>query len=115
MKKLITFCSLILITFSLNAQQLSDYYDAVSDGRSGFSYTITVRIQKTTDNNYTATLLRVTPDSKGYYDAYRGKLYTCSQLGNVCQPNNFGRLSISTRYESNGKELATGGYSFTWN
>lgn len=113
MKKLITFYFLIIISFSVNAQQLSDYYDAVSNGRDGFSYTITVRIQKTADNKYTATLLQLTPDPKGYYDAYRGKLYTCSQLGNVCQPNNFGRLTIATRYESNGQEEATGNYSFT--
>ena len=113
MKKLITICLMMAMGFASNAQQLSNYYDAVSDGRSGFSYTITVRIQKKSDNTYTATLLQVTPDSKGYYDALSGKLYTCSQLGNVCQPNNFGRLSITIRYESNGQEQVAGVFSFT--
>ncbi|MFV8347959.1 FKBP-type peptidyl-prolyl cis-trans isomerase [Flavobacterium sp. ZB4P13] len=106
--------ALTLIANFVSAQtQLSDYYDASSANRPEFSYNITVRIQKnegaTTDaKRYTATLVQASPDSKGYYNANRdNKFYTCSQLGNICNPNNFHRISVKIFYNCNGQQKVT--------
>ena len=113
MKKLfITTTLLFFLANYSNAQQLSDYYDASAANRPGFSYDITIKIQKTTgasdyDNRYTATLIQASPDSKGFYNAYYDKkFYSCSQLGDVCNPNNLHLISVRLTYTCNGQQKA---------
>lgn len=113
MMKKILLITLILIANFVNAQtQLSDYYDASTTNRPEFSYNITVRIQKTTgatayDTRYTATLIQALPDSKGFYNANKdGKFYTCSVLGNVCNPNDIHLISVRLSYTCNGQQKA---------
>jgi TPR repeat protein len=102
----------ILTNFVFAQTQLSEYYDASSANRSEFSYNITVRIQKTTgatdyDTRYTATLVQASPDSKGFYNAQGdNKYYSCSQLGDVCKPNNIYSISIRLSYTCNGQQKA---------
>jgi len=115
MKKLLLI-ALILITNFVSAQtQLSDYYDASVSNRPDFSYNVTIQIQKnageTNDaKKYTATLIKASPDSKGYYNTGPlgdNKFYNCSQLGSVCNPNNFRLLGVKIYYSCNGQEKVT--------
>jgi TPR repeat protein len=113
MKKLLLITLALLSNFIFAQTQLSDYYDASAANRSEFSYNVVVRIQKnegaTSDaKRYTATLVQASPDPKGFYNAnHDGKFYSCSQLGNVCNPNNYNRLSIKIFYSCNGQQKVT--------
>lgn len=114
MKKLLLITLTLIANFVSAQTQLSDYYDASQDGRGkpSFSYNITVKIQKNTgatayDTRYTATLVQASPDSRGFYNVNGdGKFYTCNQLGNVCNPNNFNGVTIRLAYMCNGQQKA---------
>jgi TPR repeat protein len=112
MKKTFLILLSLFTNFVIAQTQVSDYYDASSANRPEFSYNITVRIQKTTgatayDTRYTATLTQASPDSKGFYNATGDKrFYTCSQLGNVCNPNNLHLISVRLSYTCNGQQKA---------
>jgi hypothetical protein len=112
MKKTFLIALTLLTNFVFAQTQLSDYYDASSANRREFSYNIVVKIHKTTgateyDTRYTATLVQASPDSKGFYNAYGdNKYYSCSQLGDVCKPNNLHLISIRLSYTCNGQQKA---------
>lgn len=112
MKKTFLIALTLLTNFVFAQTQLSDYYDASSANRPEFSYNIVVKIHKTTgateyDTRYTATLVQASPDSKGFYNAYGdNKYYSCSQLGDVCKPNNLHLVSIRLSYTCNGQQKA---------
>ncbi|MFC4720951.1 tetratricopeptide repeat protein [Geojedonia litorea] len=112
MKKTFLIALTLLTNFVFAQIQLSDYYDASSTNRQEFSYHIVVRIHKTTgatqfDTRYTATLVQASPDAKGFYNAYGDKkYYSCSQLGDVCKPNNLHLISIRVSYTCNGQQKA---------
>lgn len=112
MKKTFLIALTLLTNFVFAQTQLSDYYDASSANRREFSYNIVVKIHKTTgateyDTRYTATLVQASPDSKGFYNAYGdNKYYSCSQLGDVCKPNNLHLISIRVTYTCNGQQKA---------
>jgi hypothetical protein len=114
MKKLfITTITLFLLANYSNAQQLSDYYDASASNRPEFSYDVSIQIKKNTSETddakkYSATLIKASPDSKGFYNSYiDSKFYSCAQLGNVCNPNNFKLLGVTIYYSCNGQEKVT--------
>lgn len=101
--------ALTLVTIVATAQtQLSYYYNAAQTNRSEFSYNITVKIQKnageTDAKRYTAILVQAMPDAKGFYNPSDSKLYNCSQLGNICNPNNFNLISVQIGYYCNGEK-----------
>jgi TPR repeat protein len=112
MKKTFLIALTLLTNFVFAQTQLSDYYDARSANRQQFSYNIVVKIHKTTgateyDTRYTATLVQASPDSKGFYNAYGdNKYYSCSQLGDVCKPNNLHLISVRLSYTCNGQQKA---------
>jgi TPR repeat protein len=91
---------LTLFTNFVFAQQ-SCFYDATSHN-AGFSYNITISYKllkgwsKTRPSEvYSVKLVSVTPDSRGfYYGNQRNKFYSCSEIGNNCNPNNWQQVYV---------------------
>lgn len=94
---------LVLLTLFTNfvfAQQ-SCFYDATSHN-AGFSYSITISYKllkgwskARPSEVYSVKLISVTPDSRGfYYGNQRNKFYSCSEIGNNCNPNNWQQVYV---------------------
>jgi hypothetical protein len=87
------FLTLFLQSFG---QQQSYFYDA-SLHNAGFSYNITISYTLISEWSkvrpseiYKVKLISVTPDSRGYFYTHSDKkFWSCSELGNPCNPNNW--------------------------
>ena len=100
MKILLTLLFFVGANFA-KAQQLSTFYDATSNN-AGFSYNITISYKllkgwskARPSEIYSVKLVSVTTDSRGfYYGNQRNKFYSCSEIGNNCNPNNWQQVYV---------------------
>src|SRR5687768_16290885 len=81
--------------------QQSFFYDA-SSGYAGFSYNVTISFKlikgwskARPSEVYLVKLESVTPDYRGfYYGNQRNKFYSCAEIGNNCNPNNWQQVYV---------------------
>ena len=86
--------------YSQTPPVFSAYYDARTEGKSGFSYTFKIRVDKIEKDHYKARLITITQDPKGFYNSSDRKFYTCSELGTTfCNTPDIYQILFSLNYQ----------------